>query len=492
MNTLDRKVTVAALWMVAARAVDKSIGVVSTAILARLLLPTDFGLLAMALSVLRFVEIGGQLGLDAALIRNRRPSRAHYDSAWTLSVCYALFSCLALAALAAPSAAYFAEPRLEAILLTLAAVALIQGLENIGTVDFRRDFRLAREFQLALGKRLFAFSVTVVLAGALRSYWALLGGIAAGQVFGVVASYRLHPYRPRFDFTEARSLLTFSRWVVLRGFVTYFVERGPDFLIGRFLDASALGLYRSAREIATLPTTELVTPVQRAVYPAYATVAHDRAALAHHFLMTQGVVVTCALPAAVAIAILADPIVRLLLGPNWLDAIAMIEILAWYGAATIFQFTGFPVFNVLGKPQLGAALKAVEVVLLIPSVALALHWGYGVGGAAWSMVGAQVLTVPIGMAMIGRLLGVTLADRLRLVWRPLLGTAAMAQTLLLLAASPAASNAGEAALQLATALLVGPPVLVLVVLLLWSMSGMPDGPERKILALAREKLIRAR
>ena len=158
----------------------------------------------------------------------------------------------------------------------LAAVALAQGFENIGIVDFRKDFQYGRDFQLMLLKKLISFAVTMVLAYPLRSYWALLGGMVASRVMGVVLSYTMHPYRPRFDVSQIRSLMGFSQWIVLTRVIAYFGNRGPDFVLGRLLDAGSLGLFRVAREVATLPTSELLYPVMRAVFPGYAAVAHDR------------------------------------------------------------------------------------------------------------------------------------------------------------------------------------------------------------------------
>ncbi len=199
MNQTGKRITVGAVWMVGMRFIDRGIGFVSTLILARLLMPDDFGLVAMAMTVFGFIEMGGQFGFDVTLIRNRQTNRAHYDSAWTLSVGYGLFTALALVALAIPSATYFNEPRLKTIFYALAVIALIQGFENIATIDFRKYLYFHKDFQLIFTKRVISFFVTLVLAYTFCSYWALLGGMATSRISGVILSYWLHPYRPCFD-----------------------------------------------------------------------------------------------------------------------------------------------------------------------------------------------------------------------------------------------------------------------------------------------------
>jgi lipopolysaccharide exporter len=170
-------------------------------------LPADFGLMAMAMAVYAFIEIAGSFGFDVALIRDRQADRADYDSAWTLQVGYATFAGLAVAALALPSATFFREPRLPAVMFVLAGVAFLQGFENIGIVNFRKEFNYGRDFKMMVMKKIISFVVTLSLALSFRSYWALVGGIVVSRLSGVVLSYTMHPYRPKLDMSKIRGLL---------------------------------------------------------------------------------------------------------------------------------------------------------------------------------------------------------------------------------------------------------------------------------------------
>ncbi|MDH4393728.1 MAG: lipopolysaccharide biosynthesis protein [Aquabacterium sp.] len=479
-----------AVWMISLRLLERSIGFVSTLILARLLMPEDFGLVAMAMTVFAFVELAGQFGFDLALIRDRKAERVHYDSAWSLQVASGVVMCAALALLAAPMSHYFAEPRLVPVLLVLAGVALAQSFENIGTVNFRKEFAFAKDFQLMLGKKLVAFVVTIALAVATQSYWALLGGIVASRLSGLALSYLMSSYRPRFDFRECRALLRFSRWIVLRSLVDYLIERGPDLIIGRMLNVSTLGFYRVSREIATLPTTELIFPVMRAVFPGYAAVAADRQRLADAFLQVQSFIVYLALPVGIGLVLLAEPVVGLLLGAKWADVVPLVQILGVYGAITVFQATNLSIFNVLGRPQWGAGLKALEALLLLPAVYWAVANQHGISGAAWAIVLAQLAVIPLGMALISRLLQIGFRRRLAVSWRPLVGTLAMGAALLalrhLLGAPQGALACG---VQLASGIAVGASVYLISTFGLWRISGTPNGAESRIAHVVRSRLL---
>ncbi|QPF73707.1 lipopolysaccharide biosynthesis protein [Roseateles sp. DAIF2] len=481
--------TKGAAWMVGLKLLERSIGFISTLVLARLLLPEDFGLVAMAMALLAFVEIGGQFGFDLALISKRDATRAHYDSAWTLQFGYGAVSALLLLALAWPLSLYFKEPRLVAIIVALALISLAQSTENIGIIDFRKELKFGRDFQLLLTKKLVSFTITLALAYTFRNYWALVGGYAASRVSGVLLSYKLHPYRPRFDTSEIRNLFRFSRWILLRSLLDFFIERCPEFLIGRVLNANQLGLYRVSREIATLPTTELIFPIMRAVFPGYSAIAHDRAALTRSFLQVQATIVMVALPAGLGIAMLADPIVRLLLGPNWLPSIPLIQVLGLYGAVTVFQATNFSIFNVLGIPRWGAALKAVEAVTLLALLGLLVWLEQGLLAMAWAVFAAHALVIPIGVALIQRLLKIGFWDRFRLAWRPVLASGIMLAALALLQQHrSAAVDAPSASLELLLSIPLGAASYVGSLLLLWRLAGCPEGPEQTILGLIRRRL----
>src|SRR5690606_7748414 len=124
--------------MVGLKFIERSIGLVSTVILARLLIPADFGLVAMAMAVFAMLEILGQFGFSQDLIRQKNPSVERFNTAWTLTVCHGVFSALALALIAGPLAGFFKEPRLASVIHVLAVVAFIQIFENIGLVLYRQ------------------------------------------------------------------------------------------------------------------------------------------------------------------------------------------------------------------------------------------------------------------------------------------------------------------------------------------------------------------
>jgi PST family polysaccharide transporter len=254
VQDLARKVAAGALWMVALRLTTRLLGVASMLVLARLLTPEDFGLVALATTIAALLDIASDFNFDLAIIRDRGAGRLEYDTAWTLQVLKGLLLALLLLVMAAPTAGFFADPRLEPILGWLALAAFIQGIGNIGTVDFRRELDIAREFRFHLYGRLAQFATGIALAVMWRDWRALVAAIMARRVVLLVASYTMAPYRPRLSLARTRALVDFSKWVLANNALSFVRERIDALIVGKLAGPAPLGLYTIAQEIADLPT----------------------------------------------------------------------------------------------------------------------------------------------------------------------------------------------------------------------------------------------
>ena len=135
-----------------------------------------------------------------------------------------------------------------------------------------------------------AFVVTLSLALLMGSYWALVIGTVVGRVSGVVLSYTMQPFRPRFCLGKSGELFFFSGWMLLNNGLSVVLGRISHFIIGRAHGPGALGLYTVGSEIAYLPATDLIAPINRAVFPGYARMAADRNTLGEGFTSVMSVI----------------------------------------------------------------------------------------------------------------------------------------------------------------------------------------------------------
>ena len=164
INDILKRAVKGAGWTVFMRFAVRFVGIVSTLILARLLVPADFGLVALATMLVAMLEAMSEFNFAIYLIRQQSADRSHYDTAWTLSALRGIIIALLLAALAPFAVDFFHEPRLENIVYAIALVTVLSGFTNIGIVDFQKSLEFHKEFQLLVYTRLCSFITTITLA----------------------------------------------------------------------------------------------------------------------------------------------------------------------------------------------------------------------------------------------------------------------------------------------------------------------------------------
>ncbi|HRX88745.1 MAG TPA: lipopolysaccharide biosynthesis protein [Steroidobacteraceae bacterium] len=470
-----------AAWMVFAKLAERSIGLISTLLLARLLVPNDFGIVAMAMSFVALLELLTAFGFDVALIQKQTKSRAALDTAWTYGILTGLAMAALMVALAGPIAAFYREDALTDVIKALAIGSMAQGFQNIGVVAFRMDMRFDKEFQFLVAKKVISFAITIPLAVTMRSYWALVIGQVVGRIAGTVLSYTMQPYRPRVSLEATRELFNFSKWVFLLNCIGYMKERSSDWIIGRISGPMALGTFNISYELASLPSTELAAPINRAVFPAYAKLAHDLPALRREYLSVIAMLLLLTVPAVLGLAASAPLLVPVVLGANWLHAVPVLTLLSFFGLTHLLQSNAQAAFLALGRPDVPTKLSSAQVVLQIATL-IPFTQSMGSVGSAWAFVVTAVIMIPITILVVIKMLELRVREFIIAIWRPLTAALAMYFVVAWLAASLRKPKSTIGLIdELLLAIAVGVVVYIGLVWLFWKMSGQPDGPERVVL-----------
>jgi lipopolysaccharide exporter len=478
-----------AAWMMGFKLLDKSIGLISTLVLARVLTPADFGLVAMAMAVVALLQLMGAFGFDTALIQRQNTERKHFDTAWTFGVIFGISTATLLLVLALPAANFYREPRLELMLPALAVAALIGGFENIGTVAFRKELDFGKEFRFLLAKRITGFVVTITLALVFRNFWALIAGTVTGKLMGVLISYRLHPYRPRFTLGARHDLMNFSKWIFISNLVLFLHSRSADFILGRTVGSHGLGVYNIASEIATMPSTELIAPLNRAVYPAYARLSTQQSLLQARFLEVFGIICLVSFPIAGGLYSLAYQMVNLLLGSQWLETAPIMKIIGLCGLLGALQSNMYLVIMAIGKPKVNTMLSASLLVIYLPAV-IYLSQLYGPIGAAYAHLILAIASI-LGIAIVfTKHTYISIRLLLQQILRPMLATLVM--TLILSYTANLNDNlfSDSQVINLLILILFGSILYTIFILFLWVLANKPLSAEKIFLIFLRSKMKR--
>lgn len=468
-------------WMIALRWALRLTGLVSTVILARLLAPSDFGIVAMAMIVVGTLEMFNQTGQKLVLIRLEAPTKEHFDTAWTVSFLIGLAIAAAILAVSPFTEFYFHEPRVVPVMQCLALRAVLGGLENIGTVNFRRDLRFGRFFAYNVYPKAVSFVITITLAFVLRNYWTLVIGMLSGQATLIVLSYIMDSHRPRFTLSKVREIWSFSIWAFLRSIGAYLHSQVDQIAVGGFGGSSLMGRYAVASDIAASPSREINEPMVAVLYPVMSRLQHDKAALAQVFLHALGWSAVICISASVGVALVADDMANLVLGPKWAG---IGPLMAWLsiGAGLVGLSSGsYSLFDAFGLPHVGARMIWIRTFILVAAVAPVGLFTHSLIDVAIVRVIAEILFLPGLYLVAGRLLGLSLADYARYLWRPLMGALCMAGAVLLF--NDLISVEGN--VRLICDIVIGAGVFMASSLGAWMLAGRPAGPETDFVANAR-------
>lgn len=474
MNSIVR----GTLFTVAMRWTDRLIGLLSTLVLARLLLPQDFGIIAMASLVISLADLLFDLGVHAALIQNPAPTQSHFDTAWTLSLLQSLAVALALQGCAPYAAQYFHEPRVQSVVQVLALSLLINSLENIGVVNFQREMRFGQDYVYMFCKRFSGFVVTLVSAWLLHSYWALVIGTLSGRTVGVLCSYTMHPMRARLSLVRWREIMGVSQWLLLRTSGSYFEGQLHRAVVGRHDNATVMGAYAMAGDISTMPSSELLMPINRVLFPAFVLARPRPDELKRVFLLAQGVQCLIAIPASAGLALVAPQLVPLMLGMQWASAVPFVQILAVAYLASAMLSSTTCLLIALERVKVLALFTWAQVALFA-ALALGVFAGAHAMQVAWLRLAVSAIS---DLAFAALLLHVftplRLHELLRGVLRPVLSALCMAACLLLLDGHWEHADALSA---LVVKMLAGAAIYSATLVLLWHAAGQPDGAEAYLL-----------
>lgn len=492
-NTLGQRMARGGLLLVILRLMMRGIGLISTMILFRLLVPGDFGLVSLAMTAVGFIEVLAEFGFDLALIQKQETTRADFDTAWSLTLLRGLICATLLLLIAEPAAEYLADERLSSIITWVALVPLLDGLHNIGVVEFQKELYFGKEFIYRLSQKLISFFITLGLALWFRDYWALVFGILAGRAASLGLSYLLHPFRPRVYFGNWRSILQFSQWVMLNHLFLYIGNQTDKVLIKKYIDIHTVGIFRVAEELCSV-TMELVWPAEKALFPGFSKLSNDLPGMRRYLLQSLGLLGMVGMPVSIGLGVTAEPLVDILLGPKGAGVAPFIQVLTLHGAIRSC-ITGIPpALMAMGKPSVPTRITLATVAVRL-SVLIVYIPTLGAMAAAWSLVAASAVSFVLYWLSAMVLVRVKWWQVPAALWRYVVATAVMAWAV---TASGHWLNAQLAGLALPLPLdgvwwslgekvVVGVLSYILTTLVLWLISGMPEGAERQLFRLIQAR-----
>lgn len=400
-------------------------------LLARLLTPEAFGLVAMANIFLALLQIFLQQGFAQSLIQRQDLEPDHINTAFWSSLAIGLGLFLIGFTGASWVAAGFRQPLLVPILQALSLLFLITACGNVQQALLERAFNFKATATRVLVGTIAGGAVGIAMALFGFGVWSLVAQQIVQELVGVVLLWRASSWRPQLRFSGARFWELFQVGFPIVGFnfLNFFNSRADDLLIGYFLGAIALGYYSIAYRILTVMQQLLVQTIQQIALPTFSRLQNNLEQFRQAFYITTKLTSLIAFPVFIGVAVLAPELVVLIFGKQWLPSIPVLQVLALAG---IFQSIGFfksSVFIAMGKPSWNLWLSLLSVTLNLIGFSIAVHWGIVAVAAAFVIRG--YLVFPIGQWAVSRLIQVPVLTYLKQFAVPLASTILMSIVILL-------------------------------------------------------------
>ena len=401
------------LWTYVSFAGSKLLVFASTVILARLLVPSEFGQVGFALLVISYMDTVGDFGVSSALIYERKRPDEAADVSFVISIATGLLW-FTTALLGAPLVAdFFNEPAVEPIMRVMGVVFVINSLGNTHDALLRRELefkkRLVPDFAMALLKGV--CSVVLALQG--WGAWSLVYGQLAGTAVSTLALWLVVPWRPswRVSAGVARGMLSYGFKIVSVNVLSAVIHHADFLIVGRVLGSAALGFYSLAYRTPELFITMVVWAVGKVAFPVYSKLQDDTPALQRAFLVTLRYLSLITLPAGVGLAALGAALVTFFYGETWAPSIPVLQALALAGCLRSLGSHAGDIYKATGRPGVLTKLGLLRAAVLIP----ALLWGarYGIFGVALAQLIVTGATTLLNLYIAARILSLPVSSLLR-------------------------------------------------------------------------------
>lgn len=417
-GSLTARTARAGLWTVGGKFASKLIDFVTLIVLTRLLTPADFGLVAMAMTAVFIVEAITDVPLSTALLRVAHPTRAMFETAFTIGLLRGGIVLALLGLAAVPLSMVFDRPELVSLICALALAPTLRGLASPGMARFARKLDFSREFLLDVISKTCSLMIAVGLGLLTGSYWALAAATITSSAALMVFSYIIAPIRPRLTLAEwsrFEDLVTWNTASQLAAALNWQLDR---LIMPKFASAAQFGSYVAACDLTAIPYQALVQPLSRPMMAALGMVGREAASLQRKYLMFSRAFVILLVPILLFIGLASELIIGLVFGSKWAMAAPLLFWLALISAIGVMTIPMAALAMATHNTRLNTLRLAVELAVKAPLMIIGAYVA-GIPGILSAQAAAAVAGAAAVVHFVSRMIGIPAMDQLRNVALPI-------------------------------------------------------------------------
>lgn len=370
--SLSQKVFIGSLWTLFIYLVNRSIGIVSTLILVRVLLPEDFGIAALATMLLMLFMSLTQLGINQYIIKTPDITKQQISSAWSLQIVVNVLIALSLFLFSGILAHLMGNEKLESVLMAMAIIPILGAVRNPGMILAEKRLDYSRISKIRIGTKLTAVPITIYIAIVYETYWALILGQILTELLFCIMGYLLIPYRASFTFKGYKSIFANTKWLLVSSVSGFLRAKAETFLVNYKFAAEGVGLYNMAREFAHLPMSDIIGPASRPLLAGASSITSGINDVYIAILKYLYVAIFFLLPCVVGSFFIAELFISVVLGDLWIEAVPVFKYISilmlvfiLYSCCRILMLLRDDLKILVGLDFISIAVMAV---VILPSV----------------------------------------------------------------------------------------------------------------------------
>ena len=382
-------------WMAGLQIITQGLGIVKIAILARILLPSQFGVYGIAALALSLIEILTETGINVFLVQNKDNIGKYISTAWVVSIIRGILISFLIFSSSFFVAEFFKNPDTLALLMLVSVVPLIRGFINPSVAKFQKGLQFHKEFYYRSGIFLIETIAAIVLIVVMKNPIALIYSLIAGAIFEVIISLFLIKPMPIIEFNKKifKKIISRGKWITGAGIFSYLFQNADNAVVGKMLGTGALGIYDMAYSISTLPLNEISDIVARVTFPVYVKMSDDKKRLRRAYVRTILLTVGMVSPILLLFLLFPEQLILLFLGENWIQAADVLRVLAIFAMFSVLGSPSGAVFYAVKKQKYLTVISIISFAVMIISIFPLIN-KFGIIGAGIAEILGSLAALP--------------------------------------------------------------------------------------------------
>ncbi len=382
-TNLNNKIGKATAWSSITEIIAKLISPIVNMVLARLLVPEAFGIVATITMVISFAEVFTDAGFQKYIIQHEFENEEDLNKStsvafWTNFALSSLI-CLLIFFFRHPLASLVGSPGLGNSISISSLLIILAAFSSIQMARYKRDFNFKSLFFVRLGSSLIPLLVTIPLALLLRNYWALLIGNFARELFNAIALTLKSKWKPKlfYDFKLFKQMFSFSAWTLLESISIWLTANIDIFIVGAYLNEYYLGLYKTAMQTVNAYMAIITSALTPILFSALSRYQNDEGNFKKTYYTFQRLTAVFVIPMGVGIFVFQNLVTEILLGSQWMEASGFI---GWWGITSaltiVISHFSSEVYRSKGNPKISLFSQIVHMCVLIPTLIISINYGF--------------------------------------------------------------------------------------------------------------------